>query len=337
MLKKNYRAWQINPNDFSEKLSDTEKLKFFARYAILAPSGHNTQPWKLKIRNESVTVSINKEHYLSEDGSGLLSVEPFISIGTLLEIFVLAARGFGYALSIHLFPHEGQIATIRIKGKVAAKPYLLNAIVTRASNRNPFQASSISQKSLDSIVATRLTRVKTTLITDKNDICFIAEQTEIAVKSIMRKPPYRIELSKWVRTNFTRSYDGMPGFTHGFGDFMSLLSKLAVRHALKYGPQAKKSKDLINKSGALIIVRCINDKKESFIDAGRLFSQICVLANNSGLAASALGASVIDPDTRKKVKQHFNIKDRPIYILRLGKPTIIAPHSPRWPLEKILN
>jgi len=337
MVKSNYKAWHIRRDDFSDSWSEADKLRFFARYAILAPSGHNTQPWKLTTHKNSLTVSINKSHFLSADGSGLLSVEPYISIGTFLEVFSLAARGFGYAITVRLFSKEDQIAEISIKSKSAPEPHLLDAITARVSNRNPFQETPISQKSLGAITANNLSGVATTLVTGKHDMDFIAEQTENAVEAIMGNPHYRKELSKWVRINPTRKHDGMPGFTHGFGHLQSLVSRAAVRHLPKHGPQAKKSGALIRKSGALVIVCCTDNKKESFVNAGRLYSQICVLAQDSGLATSALGASVIHADTREEVKQYFKIKVRPIYILRLGQATTAARHSPRWPLEKVLS
>ncbi len=95
MLKKNYVAWHINPNSFSEDRPAIKKLEFFARYAILAPSGHNTQPWQLKPLKSSLILSLNPDHYLSIDGSGLLSIEPLVSQGTFLEVLSMAARGFG--------------------------------------------------------------------------------------------------------------------------------------------------------------------------------------------------------------------------------------------------
>jgi len=48
MKKYDFRvaSWQINEQDFPRGEDSTEKLKFLIRYAILAPSSHNTQPWK---------------------------------------------------------------------------------------------------------------------------------------------------------------------------------------------------------------------------------------------------------------------------------------------------
>lgn len=41
----NYSAWTIDPADFPHARSDGEKLAFFVRYAILAPSGHTDHLW----------------------------------------------------------------------------------------------------------------------------------------------------------------------------------------------------------------------------------------------------------------------------------------------------
>ena len=337
MTKPNYAAWQIDANNFSDTWPDSEKLAFFARYAVLAPSGHNTQPWLLHPHKESLYVSIHPNHHLSIDGSGLLSVEPYISIGTFLEVFRLAAEGFGYELTIKLFPKEDKVAELSIGRRITPHPQLLGAIVKRVSNRNPYEQTPIPSTKLNAFLGEQLTGVGTTLVTKRPDIDFMAEQTAVGIKSIMAEPLYRLELSKWVRTNQTRKFDGMPGFTHGFGNVQSLVSRVAVRHAPKHGPQAKKSHNLVQDSGALVIVRCQDDEKTSFINAGRLYSRVCVLAADAGLSTSALGASVLAPISREQVKKHFGFDDRPIYVLRIGKATKESANSPRWPVEKLFT
>lgn len=337
MAKINYSAWHINPKEFSHQWTDSEKLLFFARYAILAPSGHNTQPWLISAKSNSLGVATNRSHFLSIDGSGLLSVEPYISIGAFIEVFVLAASGFGYKVAVELFPNPSQVAKLSIEGTVTAQPELLEAIKKRVSNRNMFSKTTINPATLSTITTHDLSGVAAHIITKRSDIDFIARKTEAAVKSIMSIPLYRKELSTWVRTNQTRKYDGMPGFTHGFGGLKALLSKPAVRFGAKLGPQSKHSAELIKNSGALVIAGCQDNQKTTFVNAGRLYSHICVLAQNAGLASSALGAAVLDAETRKQAKKHFKISERPVYVLRLGRPMNKARHSPRWPLEKVLS
>lgn len=337
MNRKNYQAWNIDSKKFSEDWDDITKLTFFARYALLAPSGHNSQPWLLTKNENSISLSIHPSHHLTADGSGLLSAEPFISLGTFIEVFCLAAKGFGYNIDVILSPNKLYVANLSIQGMVKPAPQLLSAIVSRVSNRNSFQKTSINRGVLAKITKQSFKDLSVKKIVNRNDIEFMAESTRTGILSIMSKKVYREELSQWVRTNQTRRFDGMPGFTHGFGNIKSLISSIAVRHAPKHGPEAEKSARLIRDSGALVVVSCNLENPESFINAGRVFSRICVMAYESGLAASALGASVLDPHSRKNVKEKLGIKGRPLYLLRLGKPTIESPHSPRWPINKIFS
>jgi nitroreductase len=45
--------WNISESEFPKYSSTYDKLKFFLRYAILAPSIHNTQPWSFRIQNDN--------------------------------------------------------------------------------------------------------------------------------------------------------------------------------------------------------------------------------------------------------------------------------------------
>lgn len=337
MTKPNYRAWEIDDSEFPEQGSDLEKLLFFGRYAILAPSGHNSQPWLIIPEQDYLRIQINPDHHLSGDGSGLLSVEPYISIGTFLEVFYITAKAFGHILQIKLNADTDDLATIRISSLSEKNPALLEAVKTRVSNRSKYSTQLIDQNLLKYINSNDFEGVSITTLVDKNDIEFIATKTAEALTYIMSEPKYREELSQWVRLNQTKKFDGMPGFTHGFGSAKSMISKFAIKHAPNQGPQAQKSADLIRSSGALLIVRISDERKQSFINAGRLYSSICVKANEKGISTSALGASVISPTTRDNVKKHFNIVDRPVYIIRLGISNNKAPHSPRWPLEKVIK
>jgi len=49
-------AWQVSADDFPAEGSSEEKLWFVVRYAILAPSSHNTQPWRFRIHGNVVEV-----------------------------------------------------------------------------------------------------------------------------------------------------------------------------------------------------------------------------------------------------------------------------------------
>ncbi len=49
-------AWKIKEENFPEMGEIEEKMRFLLNYAILAPSSHNTQPWKFSIKGNNIEV-----------------------------------------------------------------------------------------------------------------------------------------------------------------------------------------------------------------------------------------------------------------------------------------
>jgi len=60
LLAQDYNArvtpWKIDESEFEKLDSVKDKAKFLLGYAILAPSGHNTQPWKFSVTDDGVMV-----------------------------------------------------------------------------------------------------------------------------------------------------------------------------------------------------------------------------------------------------------------------------------------
>ncbi len=46
--------WEISERIFPKKGKSSDKLRYLLNYAILAPSGHNSQPWLFKIVGDDV-------------------------------------------------------------------------------------------------------------------------------------------------------------------------------------------------------------------------------------------------------------------------------------------
>ena len=87
--------WEVFEADFPKTRDAGEKLRFLLNYAVLAPSGHNTQPWLFKVRNSEVELYTDRTR-------GLPVVDPedralVISCGAALFNLRAAVRHFGYA------------------------------------------------------------------------------------------------------------------------------------------------------------------------------------------------------------------------------------------------
>lgn len=335
MSKSNYAAWHIEPEAFSVDWSSERKLEFFARYGILAPSGHNTQPWRIKVQGGRLLLTAHQGRHLPY--SGAMAAEPYVSLGAYLETVRLAARGFGYDVHIEYSLADTATVTVALEGTIQADTSLLTAITHRVSNRHSYDTEDIPASLLEQVTQTDLKQASTFTTKKQGDITFLAEQTRVATETIMSDPLFRNELSHWVRNNLTKRHDGMPGFVQGIPTPPSLVAKHVIKHINVSKGQGKKDADRIANAPALILVLVKHSNAAAYLDAGRLYASICIRAQQQGLATSGVGAAAIDPATRQAIVEHFQLPYLPLAVIRIGHTQRAARHTPRWPLEAVMQ
>lgn len=331
--QKNYAAWHIDASEFSDAWPVDKKLDFFARYAVLAPSGHNTQPWLFVHEKDGLLLTVNPARELPF--SGALAAEPYVSLGACLEVFTLAAKGLGYDIHVEYLFDNKTIARLSIGRKVKPSSELLTAITERVSNRSLYKEEVPPQNVLDAIATHPLQHVTLRMVTDKKDISYLAEKTLEATAEIMTEQEFRNELSKWVRNNITKQHDGMPGFVQGMPTPPSLLAKHVVRRFDISKTQAKLDAKRVSHSPVLAIICAQSDEPIAYLEVGRLYARLCIQAIQEGVASSGVGAAVISPTTKKAIAKRFELPTLPTAMLRLGHATQKARHTPRWPVEQV--
>lgn len=335
MTKENYSAWHINPKDFSEEWTEAQKLEFFARYAVLAPSGHNTQPWRFAFDGQTLLLKADYNRRLPY--SGVQANEPYVSLGACLGVLELAAQGFGYKITTRYALQDDTVAIIRITDKIVADPTLLDAIVHRVSNRSYYETDPLPETLIQSIAKSESQQVSTHAISDKADIAYVADLTTKATLTTFADKEFRAELSKWVRNNITRQRDGMPGFVQGIPTPVSLFAKHIVKRLNVSKDQAKKDSGRVLHSANLVVVTIHNPSETALMDGGKVYAKVCIRAQQQHIATTGVGAAIIEPETTREMVEKFGLPGKPIAIIRLGKASKRAKHTPRWPLAKVLS
>jgi hypothetical protein len=100
--KPSSNPWQISADEFPAGGLPEEQLWFAASYAVLAPSTHNTQPWRFSIDEKDIDL-------LADLSRGLPVVDPqgrelIISCGAALFYLRLALRYFGCCPEVQIMP-----------------------------------------------------------------------------------------------------------------------------------------------------------------------------------------------------------------------------------------
>lgn len=94
MIRRRGNPRDVSPADFPRDGGSRDKILFLLRFAVQAPSFHNTQPWKFSVDRDRVGVLLDRARWLAfsdPDGRDLR-----LSIGCAIENLVVAARYFGY-------------------------------------------------------------------------------------------------------------------------------------------------------------------------------------------------------------------------------------------------
>ena len=145
--KGSLEVWDVKESDFPSKGTSEDKLVFLLNYAILAPSSHNSQPWKFNLSGNVIR--------LFADRSGWLQVadadqrELYIGLGCALENLLVAAEHFGYSYRVIYLPeNEDSVASINLIPNGEPSPIRILQSSRRSSPGTPIACPTRAGQSL---------------------------------------------------------------------------------------------------------------------------------------------------------------------------------------------
>jgi hypothetical protein len=169
--------------------------------AIKAPSGHNTQPWKFNVTENSITIFPDYERALQvvdADNHAL-----FISLGCALENLVIAAAHYGYdsIIEMHLESEGAENIKVNLHPTVISLDgALYNYIDTRQATRNKYNGNSIPLGNIEKLrMAAAQEDVDCRIVTAKNEINTFIELVKEGNIRQFSNPSFLKELMHWIR------------------------------------------------------------------------------------------------------------------------------------------
>lgn len=341
--------WHVPPGEYPREGSPAEKLAFCVRYAILAPSSHNSQPWLFRRHGNALEL-------LADRSRALPIVDPedrelVISCGAALFHLRVALRRFGHAgrvtmldppdehdaLSLRSVPdHLATIALGEPRPPTRADERLFEAIPERRTNRRPFDPRPVRTALLDDLQEAARAEGAWLAVLERDEArVALADLVAEADREQGADPRFRRELAAWVNPNRSRSRDGMPGYALGMGDLASYVGPVVVR-TFDWGEgQAAKDRQLAEGSPALAILGTRGDHPYAWLNAGQALDRVSLRATADGVSASYLNQPIELPDLRSRVTQIAAHDGFAQIVLRLGYGPDVPP-TPRRPLEDVL-
>jgi hypothetical protein len=333
---------RIDPSAFPATGSARAKLRFLLRYAVLAPSGHNTQPWLFELTDDSVEV-------IADRTRALPVVDPHdralvISCGAAVQMTAAAARAYGFACDVIPFPAGEADAVVARIGLGREGPpgqadlELREAILRRVTDRRAFGSEAVSSEArADMQRACVPFGVDLHLVDDPTTRHALAELVAEGDRIQFADPRFRRELAHWVRPR--RTGDGLSFAGSEWTDELAPVSAFVVRTFDLGGRQAAKDRDLARHSPLLAVFSSPTDAPEDWLATGRALAAASLVATRRGLSASYLNQPIEVSAVRPRLAQLVCPGRAPQLLLRFGAPPVGAPPprpSARRPLDEVV-
>ncbi|UPV76385.1 nitroreductase family protein (plasmid) [Halorussus limi] len=353
------RPWRVSASAFPSAGTLEERARFLIRFAVLAPSSHNTQPWLFTVDEGEVRLFADLDRWLSVADHD--KRELYLSLGAALENLLVAAEHFGLGHEVTYLPGSDgtHAATVRLSespsadsdsGKQSAEvrsehgevpnehdevpsgyrgSRLFTAIPHRRTSRGRFRDKSIPTADLRALERHCVEDdVSLQLVADPETLESIADLTARANRRLYADYAYRRELGRWVGRG-------------AFGDLwpVAKVGKVAVTYLNLGRQRARKDGRAIREAPVVAFLRTDGDDRRSRIRAGQAYERLSLLATALGVGNHPVSALLEVENLRRELTDLLGRSDRPVqHFFRLGYPERAGDSrlSPRRPAEAVV-
>ena len=311
-----------------------------AACAILAPSTHNTQPWRLRISGDRLELSYDV-------GRRLPRIDPerrqlITSCGCALYNARVAIRASGFLPVVETFPdpdRPSRVATIRLGLPRAPTDHdraTLSAIARRHTNRRPFLDRPVPPSTVDDLAraarAERATFVRLSPAQKGRLGVLVADADRLQLGD----EGYKAELARWLRPLASLRKDGIPFAEKEYGHDVVFGVERHLRDAelgVKFGELERQR---IDGAPLVAILATEADEPIDWLDCGQALQALLLRVTCHGLAASFLNQVLEVPALAHDVDRLLEREAVAQMIVRIGWAPPVDVRAPRRPLAEVL-
>ena len=319
--------WRIDDDEFYELDRRDGQFAFLLRYAMLAPSVRNTQPWAFHVSNDGVEVYADYTRRLAV--LDLNDRELLISLGAAITNLRVAAAHFGFETTVTYA--DEPVATVAFTETCSPDvqlAHLFPSIKLRRTNRNLFDREPLEPHELKTLFDFTSAWPDSLRIVLPCDLPRAAELVEIAERLQFAHDESRDEIAEWMRGDDDHAVDGI------------CVDGLAINRVAHYFAtpkvRARRDRALIASASALIVVAGDDDPR-SLVEAGEVLERLLLLATSLGLQTSIITSPIEVEHLRDRVWMLAAAPHPPQVMVRIGRGKRVTRAMPRRRLASVLR
>ncbi len=295
--------------------------------AILAPSPHNTQPWRVAFKGEErILLSIDRTRLIP--GCDPIGRQAYISAGAFLENLDLAAKSEGFRADIDLFPGgwpdartvaEDPVAHVDLveDRRVGCDP-LFRQVPLRHTNRRRFEKMKVPLKAAGELTASYdFSLVPLGFSSDDDLIRSVADLASDAMEIELADRERMREILQYFRFTDREARSSPEGFGHAQSGYGYLARFFIGRFVLtrerastspeSFSRMAKKSvREQLAGAGGIGWLSTKGDHRVDQVRAGRAYQRVHLKACALGLALQPVSQIIADYPGMAKLRSEIH-------------------------------
>jgi len=323
--------WALRDAEYPARGSREEQLRFLLRYAILAPSNRNTQPWQFAVGRDQVTIHADFSRW--QEVSDSHQRELYISLGCALENLLFALEHFGFGHVVTRAPgadDESVAVQIAILDRPVVSPVrsasMFEAMVRRHTHHGRYRRRVVPPKVLQKLMDCKAEHDLNLLLTPDAAIKRAVDKLMLEGDALaFSNPRYRKELADCIG-------EGSFGGTW----LLSRAQEFAVAHLGVSKAVARGDHAALMSSPVFGLISGHSGSHEARIKAGQLLERLYLAATTLGLFLQPISQLLEVESVRLKFSKLFRAGGVPMMPFRLGYADTPGHRTPRRPLEDVL-
>ena len=311
-----------------ESLTFIELAKLLISFAVLAPSGHNSQPWLFQVGDNEIIISPDYAKRLDVVDSE--NRELFISLGCAVQNLMTAAHHYGYDATYEY--NNGKIVVKISKQEVKKDDPLFDAIKKRHTHRGNFTGAIIPENLLQGI--DNEDNASVLIYKSESLEAEIIKQKIVAGNEIqMSDTAFKRELVSWMRFNKKHVNETRNGLCYNVLGFPATPKPIGRKIVGMFlNPKAQNKTDVaVNASASHFCVFCVKENTpQNWIDLGVFLERFLLKITSQGIAYNFSNQPCEIPSLNQELQKELNITHCPSVVVRLGygkEPKHFAPRE----------
>jgi nitroreductase len=292
-----------------------DELLSAAASAVRAPSMHNSQPWRFRLRDGGIDVCVDRDRLPAiparewaariSCGAAVFTLRLALAVAGKPAVVRLRPYPLGADVAAHLVPDDARPAT-------RMEQTLYDAIERRHSNRAPFWATPVPGDVRFRLVqAARAEGAWLEMVIGASAVGAIAEITNAANRVLDRQQGYVDEIARWTRHEPAR--DGVHVAAAGYAtEPQDLLPQRA------FGARTRAPGRDYEPEPLVAVLGSAGDTDADQVNAGQALQRVLLTATDAGLAASMLSQPIEVAAAREQLRLALGRYGTPQMVMRIG-------------------